>query len=493
MNRIGNGFGSLLSLSNNVLGVSVQTDKTYGAATGTVFLYDIVRDDLDSNSAPSLTFVEHVLDPPEQGRSSFSNFGRTLLVSDDHAFISANLADGSGSGCVYVYTSKSTWIPVDDEQRVEDVNWILVTVLQSPVSLFDTFGYSLAIYNDKLLAVGSPTPQNTISNPSSTGYVFLYRASSTGIGNDETWKLVLQLESPNRQPYSNFGVSLTTFGDSLVVADDTANGFVNQSGAVYLFKKLYSIHENEEPDQIPSNVMPTDDSNPSSDNIFRAARQNLPFILGFMLPTIIIGSILIGRHLVRYARRPQESADNTPVGSSSGDSSRHTRKRGKKMTKLGLISAALSPIPPFSETLHSSPNPTVLHETCVIPYSQAEEENESEAKVGLEHEVQVTPNSMTESIWSNFYGSSRHYSHQKLPMDEERSRSPGPLLQIDTLTGSERHPILQSPIPQQVRHGVKWHTSFKTAWRAVTKKPATEEDDQSALHLQEQGTESLRV
>lgn len=468
--------------------MSAVPDKVKSNVAGAVFLYEIIHgrggldDPWDDDSDP-LSFIEFPLDPPELA----TDFGRALLVSDKHAFASASDPTSPGFGCVYVFSRSSVWVTVDDELKVQDVSWNFVAKLKAPVAAVD-YGYSLASYKDSILAVGAPALFDS-------GSVYLYKLR-TITDKSQDWNLISTVTCPENQKSSDFGVSLATFRDSLLVGADTANSNTNRSGAVYLFKGLFSNFDGDSSAGDTPDDSSTQDA--ESNNVFRAARQNLTFILGFMLPTVIIGSVLIGRHIAKYARAPKAAASNDPKNSTY-----RGRKRAKKQTKLGLISAALSPSPPFSETLNSSPTPTVLLDAVVAPrpFSHADEEEELEAKVDHDRVSSAASDTADkgsptqgQSVW-NLYGISRSYSHQQLPTEEhggeERGReSEGPL-QIDTPSVGARHPVLQSPIPvRPPKRRMKW-PSLASAWRAVTQQSSQQEPE--TIRLQEQGIESIRV
>ncbi len=147
--------------------------------------------------------------------SSWDNFGYTVAISGDYAFIGAPGANDNGdtSGSVYIFHNNgSTWQQVQKLTASDGAGW-------------DKFG-QVVVVSGSNAAVGAPGDND---NGDTSGSVYVFQ------NNMGTWGEVQKLTAGDGASWDEFGYSLAMYGTDILVGahKDDDNG--DSSGSAYLF------------------------------------------------------------------------------------------------------------------------------------------------------------------------------------------------------------------------------------------------------------------
>lgn len=149
------------------------------------------------------------------------SFGQAVALSNNLAIVSGGPALDQAAGKVYIY-------------RFNGIGWHLSKTLEaSNREDRDYFGESIS-YSEKFLVVGAPGrnlvhPTNPLAGANAgAAYIFQYDGLE--------WNEKQMLTAGDLGTSNKFGISLSVFGDNLVIGSHQAhdNGF--QSGNAYLFQ-----------------------------------------------------------------------------------------------------------------------------------------------------------------------------------------------------------------------------------------------------------------
>ena len=205
-----NYFGHLTSISGNYAIMTTVISRTYGSP-----LYIIKRD--------GAIWEEQVKVNPPNG-PILNAFGSSASISGDYVVIGAHDDDtdnNDDTGSVYVF-------------KREGANWIEQTRLTALDSdSFDHFGSSVSISNDCILIGAPDDDDHYFGRDSGSAYVFELDGTE--------WKQRAKLTSIDAQYDDFLGTSVAIDGDYAIVGapGDDDNG--QESGSVYVFKRIGSV------------------------------------------------------------------------------------------------------------------------------------------------------------------------------------------------------------------------------------------------------------
>lgn len=145
------------------------------------------------------------------------NFGDTVAISGSSIAVGATGRDAS-TGAVYVFTGSGS-------------SWSQQPMLQaSNAQAGDTFGYSIALSEDRLV-VGADTADDNANLLTASGAVYVF------LRNGATWSEQLYVKASDAASNDYFGSSVDIDGDTLVVgARAKSITGVNNAGAAYVFQ-----------------------------------------------------------------------------------------------------------------------------------------------------------------------------------------------------------------------------------------------------------------
>lgn len=194
--------------------------------------------------------------------NEFAQFGVTVLVQGDSILIGA-YQDDSQRGAVYAFSRElgGDWIETQKitasdvhttgqfgftldrhedsvlvgswgaayvlELEVSSQTWIETALIDYPGSMWETFGASVSLEDDKLAVAAL---QASVGGEVS-GSAHLYERDATGI-----WNPIGTLVSSGTGSYPEFGISLALHGGLALVGGRRDSGALFHSGAVFLFE-----------------------------------------------------------------------------------------------------------------------------------------------------------------------------------------------------------------------------------------------------------------
>ncbi len=199
----GDQFGQAIAVSSNKIVVGAYKDDTFA---GSAYVFDI--NDLSAQPTKLM--------PPDTADDQL--FANAVAISEDKIVIGAYGDDESNpssttadSGAAYVYDAN-------------DLTAQPTKLVPSDVALNDSFGKSVAIFDDKIV-IGSYGDDD----PTNSGSIYIYDA------NDLTAEPT-KLTAPDAAAYHTFGGMLSYVGDTLVVSAYNSNDDgMTHNGAVYVY------------------------------------------------------------------------------------------------------------------------------------------------------------------------------------------------------------------------------------------------------------------
>lgn len=214
-------FGHSLAVSGETLLVgaphyNTERDGLARDQSGVVFIF--VRDQKGQWQQQARLLADD--------RYGYDRFGSSVALDGDTAVIGAYLDDdlGEDSGSVYVFVR-------DDEEWEQQVK-----LLSEDGREGDWFGYSIAVYGDRL-AVGASGDDDTGLD---SGAVYLFERSWGG------WRNTAKLVPEGLKLGSNFGRSIALEGDTLLagaktnIAQMKETGNKGRPGALYHYQSVAS-------------------------------------------------------------------------------------------------------------------------------------------------------------------------------------------------------------------------------------------------------------
>ena len=201
---VGDRFGTSLALSQDTALVGAFYDATNGTGSGCVYVF--TRDGNQwSEEAKIIGSDTEALD----------YFGYSVALSDDTAIIGASGDDdqGSASGSAYIFTRTGTsWNQIDK-----------LTAADGTANA--QFGGSVSLDSDTVIIGAKRGDDNGIN--SGSAYVF-HR-------DGDTWNQQAKLLADDRSAGDEFGVSVAVSGDTALIGSYKADYGGTDSGAAYVF------------------------------------------------------------------------------------------------------------------------------------------------------------------------------------------------------------------------------------------------------------------
>ena len=204
----------LLNKSNDSLksGVKIATDNeglfALGVSTSNEVGFETGRVDIYRSIAGSIHYVQTILPSTVE---DFSRFGSNVAVGDNYLVVQGY---SDGKGVVYLY------------QRIGDSFQYISQLTPFDATATDDFGFSLAT-SGNMIAVGDP---NAFFGTVQSGIVQLYTGQQTSDGH--TFAQVVISDSEGRAD-TYFGHSLAISGASLFVTALNGHKSIRNSGVVY--------------------------------------------------------------------------------------------------------------------------------------------------------------------------------------------------------------------------------------------------------------------
>ncbi len=198
-------FGFSVDVKGSVLVVGAIGSFEEGPFTGRAHVYEF------DGTEWTLSTVLSASDA-----SAADYFGHSVTTNGTSIVIGAIKADGiqSESGAAYVFEKSGD-------------NWVEVEKLEaSDGKSQDNFGYDIDINASGVIVVGSPNQTDLVSK---SGAAYLFE------GSEGNFAEIIKLKASNRTEKDYFGSSVAINGSDVVVGAYLADGFTNNSGAVYYF------------------------------------------------------------------------------------------------------------------------------------------------------------------------------------------------------------------------------------------------------------------
>ncbi|CAM9214483.1 unnamed protein product, partial [Ectocarpus fasciculatus] len=143
-------------------------------------------------------------------------FGYAVAIHQDIIVVGAYNGDGHwyGAGAAYVFELIGGGVGFQQTSKL---------VAHDGMSS-DFFGFSVAIFQNVIVFEGQYSNRGT-----GAGAAYVFKRSGTA------WGQVMKLLPSYAEAYDHFGVSVSTYNEEFIVGADTADGVVDDTGAVYVF------------------------------------------------------------------------------------------------------------------------------------------------------------------------------------------------------------------------------------------------------------------
>jgi hypothetical protein len=206
-------FGNSVSISGDFIVVGSRADEVNGSQSGSAYVFAMSESGwVDMTQIAKLTASDAY---------KYDHFGKSVSISGNNIVIGANGNDDNGeaSGSVYVFTKPETgW---DDMTE---------TAKMTQGDRYDHFGISVSISGDYFV-VGA---YGDDSNGDMVGAAYIYTKPATG------WYIVAptaKLTPSDGEMGDQFGASVSISGDNIVIGANRDDDNGNNSGSVYVFAK----------------------------------------------------------------------------------------------------------------------------------------------------------------------------------------------------------------------------------------------------------------
>jgi len=207
---VGSHFGTSVSLSGDIAVAGAPGKPNYYYIPGEAWVFERNAGGVDQWGAVVELSASDTVDE--------NLFGEAVAAAGDLIAIGA---PGIGSGSVYLY-SRDLGGPG---------NWGELTKIEPPDGASnDQFGAAVALMGT-VLVVGSPWDDD-FGNGSGSAYVFEAEA-----GRPDAWGITAKLTASNGKWNDNFGTSVATDGETIVVGAPSADPIQTISGLAYVFQR----------------------------------------------------------------------------------------------------------------------------------------------------------------------------------------------------------------------------------------------------------------
>ena len=224
----GDRMGSSVAIGDGTMVVGAPYAAPLGPASGAAYIF---RQDAATGVWGSGYSVS------ASNGTSYDYFGWSAAIGNNLVAVGAITGDSLGlknTGAVYLFS------------RVDDATptgkWVeegIVTATDGATC--DYFGYSLAMSGD-VLVVGARSADTDL-NHKHTGAVYVFRATYDQETGKWTWEQKAKLTASDTATGDQFGASVATDGETIVVGapNGSGDGNLKNTGAVYVFQREYNL------------------------------------------------------------------------------------------------------------------------------------------------------------------------------------------------------------------------------------------------------------
>jgi hypothetical protein len=226
--RDGNTWAQQAALASGTEGPFAASAVAVNGDTAVVGTYQTLPNRTSGTQGPVLVFIREGVNwtkqaPLTPGVNGFASqqFGSAVAVSGDTAIVGASHDIATrGLGAAYIFTRfQGTGWHQQARARAEDG------------AEGDNFGHSVAISGD-IAVIGCRDDDIDGTVDQGSAYVFVRKANG--------WSFQRKLVAPDGRRYDEFGQSVSTDGDTIVIGSDSASGQSYEQGAAYVFRRMGS-------------------------------------------------------------------------------------------------------------------------------------------------------------------------------------------------------------------------------------------------------------
>jgi len=208
--EVGDWFGNSVSIYGDTAIVGAVGEDTGGSNTGAAYIF--TRSGSTWTQQQKLKASDAQID---------DEFGYSVSIYGDTAIVGARWdeAGGSNAGAAYIFTrSGSTWT---QQQKIQ----------ASDAQADDWFGNSVSIYGDTAIvcAVGEDT------GGSNAGAAYIFTRSGS------TWTQQQKIQAYDEEANDQFGNSVSIYGDTAIVGAVHENAGGSDAGAAYIFTRSDTV------------------------------------------------------------------------------------------------------------------------------------------------------------------------------------------------------------------------------------------------------------
>ena len=207
-------FGGDFALSGKFLAVTSNAISG-GSAKGTVYIYE--------HNGVSWAFREKLVPPSETVRNA-DKFGNSIdMDGEEYLVVSSydSRVDRVRKGAAWIYYY---------DAETDEWSHAYYRLSDSAGKNGDIFGYSVSVYDDRVIAVGAMHADTSAGVDA--GKVYVYR-----VDDDYNFLYEATLQAPDGVSGDYFGASVDVKGDVIVVGALNAAGSSADSGAVYVYRR----------------------------------------------------------------------------------------------------------------------------------------------------------------------------------------------------------------------------------------------------------------
>jgi|GEM_PF-2164936 len=212
----GDHFGYSVSISGDNAIVGAWEDDDDGENSGSAYKFSL--DDGEWIQQAKLT-----ADDADAG----DFFGNSVSISGDNAIVGAIGDDDSGSAYIYHSPIEDPDDGEDDEEDVDDGEWLEQAKLIADDGAFDDlFGFSSSISGDYAIVGAWGNDDN--GDGSGSAYIF-------SLDDDDEWIQQPKLTAEDARGLDHFGYSVSISGDYAIVGAEGNDDDGERSGSAYIF------------------------------------------------------------------------------------------------------------------------------------------------------------------------------------------------------------------------------------------------------------------